>query len=253
MSEARRASFANELGGVVLLVGRLWNATAARRVPRHLVAREIVDLGERSLPLVLTALAFFGMILAVQGGRQLRPVLGDISVAGPPLLEMMVREFGPAFTAIMFSIRAGAAIAARIAAMSVTEQLDALKLSAGDPVAEIVAPPAVASLVIALPLTLLGTLALAISGAYFASAAFEVRAQAFLDPQRLDWGDGVVWATKALVFALVTPAISARCGLQARGGALAVGEATTAAVVGSLVTIVGLDLALGALALAVGL
>jgi phospholipid/cholesterol/gamma-HCH transport system permease protein len=259
-----------ELGATALLCARSLRAAlaliASGARPRHSaaasvgareqlaqVARQLVDQLFGSLPLVVASLAFVGAVGVIDGGRQIEPLFGDPAFLGPALLQLTIREFGPTFTGMIAATRLAAQSGAELSAMAVSEQLDALRLSAVDPAAELVAPRLLAALPALLLLAVVGTVASALAGAAAGSVVFGSRFGAYLDPQLLGPSDFVVGAVKALAYGVAIPAVSARAGISARGGALGVGRATTAAVVRSLVAVVTLDLLLGGTALAVGL
>ncbi len=237
-----------EIGGTLLLFWRAWT----RRPPPGEVLREVADLFVRTLPLNLAAMAFVGAVVMVDGGTQVERLFGDPAGVGPAVLELLVREFGPTFAAVIAATRIGAGIAAELSAMRVSEQIDALELTAADPIRELVAPRARAALLALVGLGFLSTLAAAYTGAWTARIAFGSRPGAFLDTSLVDRGDVLVALVKCVAFGLAIPVIAARAGLTASGGAPAVGRATTRGVVASIVAVVVIDLAVGAGALVLG-
>jgi phospholipid/cholesterol/gamma-HCH transport system permease protein len=238
-----------ELGATLLLLGR----SLVRRGPRGGFSRQVYDLLLRTVPLNVASMAFVGAVVIVDGGRQIQHIFGDPSGLGPSVLKLVVREFGPTFGGVIAATRIGSGIAAELAAMKVSEQIDALELSSADPVAELVAPRTRAALVALFGLGAVSTLAAALTGAWSAQIAFGSRPGAFLDTSLLERGDFVVAGIKCLAFGLAIPAVAARAGLTAAGGAPAVGRATTRGVVASIVSVVLLDLVIGGAAMAAGL
>lgn len=238
-----------ELGATLLLLGR----ALTRRSPPGALLRQLVDLLIRTIPLNVASMAFVGAVAIVDGGRQVERIFGDPGGIGPAVLQIIVREFGPAFGGVIAATRIGAGIAAEVSAMKVSEQIDALELSAVDPVAELIAPRARAAIIALLGLGAISIVSAAYTGAYAAAFAFGSRPGAFLDTSLLTQGDFLVAGTKLLAFGLAIPAVSARAGMRATGGAPAVGAATTRGVVASIVSVVVLDLVIGSLALAVGI
>lgn len=243
---------ARALGRGVLLCARAWLAVLGGRCPRGAIAEQVFELGVRSLPLVAVCLAFIGAVAVIDAGRQVLPIVGNVSPLGPVVLRLIVREFGPTFSGMVIGTRIGAGIAAELAAMTVSEQVDALRLSAADPVAELVAPRVAASFFSTLALTAAGTLVAALAGALSAHGAFGARASAFLDTSMVTTGDALVALVKAAAFGLAIPTLAAAAGLRASGGAPAVGRATTDGVVGSVVAVIALDLIVGGMAAALG-
>jgi phospholipid/cholesterol/gamma-HCH transport system permease protein len=240
--------YLREAGATLLL---LWRSLV-RRGPRGGLSRQIWDLLVRTIPLNVASMAFVGAVVIVDGGRQIQRIFGDPSGLGPSVLELVVREFGPAFGGVIAATRIGSGIAAELAAMRVSEQIDALELSSVDPIAELVSPRIRASLIALLCLGVVSIVAAALTGAWTAHLAFGSRPGAFLDPAELDAGDFTVAFLKCFAFGLAIPALSARAGLTAAGGAPAVGAATTRGVVSSIVSVVLLDLIIGGAALSAG-
>jgi phospholipid/cholesterol/gamma-HCH transport system permease protein len=115
--------------------------------------------------------------------------------------------------------------------MSVNEQVEALEMSAGDPYADLVAPRVIAGVLGVPLLSALGTVAATLSAATVASVAFGVDGRAFMDPRYVDGWDLLAAGLKAGGCGLYIPLAAAVAGLRARGGAEAVGEATTSGVV----------------------
>src|SRR6185436_18495349 len=129
-------------------------------------ATQFVELGTRSSWLVGGGLAFLGAVMVSIAWAQARKYIGNITLVGPAYFELMIREFCPLTAAILCAARAGAGTSAELAAMSVNEQVEALELSAADPLAELVAPRVVAS-VLAVPLlTALGLVCATVAAAF---------------------------------------------------------------------------------------
>jgi phospholipid/cholesterol/gamma-HCH transport system permease protein len=188
-------------------------------------------MGAKSSFLIVTGLAFFGAVMVTIAWAQARKYTGNVSVLGPAYFELMLREFTPLLVAVLAASRIGAGTSAEIAAMSVNEQLEALELSAADPISELVAPRWVASM-IAMPLLFtVGTAAAALSARFVVTFAFGADGGAFTDARFVDGADIVCALVKALVCGSFIPLAAAGKGLIAKNGAGAVGEAVTNAVV----------------------
>ena len=151
--------FVRELGRIALFAGRL--ALAALRPPwrgRRLV-REVFDTGVLSLVIVCISGLAVGMVLGLQGHNTLVR-FGAAGSLGAVVGLSLIRELGPVLTSLLVAGRAGSAMAAEIASMVVTEQLDGLRMMSVDPLDFVVAPKAQA-MILAMPLlstlfTLLG-------------------------------------------------------------------------------------------------
>lgn len=192
---------------------------------------QVEEIGGRSAWLVISGMAFFGVVMVTIAHQQATKFTGNITVLGAAYFELMVREFGPMTVALLAASRAGAGASAELASMTVNEQVEALRMSAGDPLSDLVAPRVVGS-VIALPLLcVFGTLAASFSAALTASIAFGADGYAFIDPRYIDGGDLACAAIKSLLCGLYIPAVVSWRGLSATGGAPAVGLAVTRGVV----------------------
>jgi phospholipid/cholesterol/gamma-HCH transport system permease protein len=198
-------------------------------------------IGNQSLIFLCVVMGFIGMITVYQGGIQLLRVIPDMSQLGATYLELLVKELAPTICALMLATRVGAGIAAEIGSMVVTEQVDALRMCAADPIDYLVRPRFVASIVMTAVLVIVaGTLA-AVSGMWTAQVFFNVRHGTFWDFGQVDAGDVVTGLTKCVAYGAAIPVISGYCGLNTRGGSEGVGSATTRAVVNSSLAIIALD------------
>lgn len=240
--------------------GRLWRLAAAavaqgiagpfrgqRFRPRETV-QQVLRAGNASLPLVALIAALVGLILALQSAYQLRR-LGALDLVADLVAVSVTRELGPLMTAILVAGRVGSAIAAELGTMKVSEEIDALTVIGIDPVSFLVVPR-LAGLLIAVPcLTLFADAVAILSGCAVGVLVLEQGAigylmdsVAILELQDL-WG-GVL---KALAFGGIIGLVGCQQGLDTDGGAEEVGRSTTAAVVRSIVLIIGADLFVTAL------
>jgi phospholipid/cholesterol/gamma-HCH transport system permease protein len=214
-----------------------------RREPGEVIA-PMYQIGNRSLLFVAVTLGFIGMVLVFQTCLQLNRVTGDLSVVGAEFAKIMVHEFGPTLTAMMLATRVGAGIAAEIGSMVVTEQVDALRMSAVDPIDYLIVPRFIASLVMTMVLAVFGVIVALALGTLTAKLSFRVNPAVFLDFSRVVWGDLAVGVSKCVAYGAAIPVVSGTCGLLARGGSEGVGWATTAAVIGSSFAVIVLDFVL---------
>jgi len=208
--------------------------------------REVVEqmdyIGIGSLGIILSTGFFMGLVLALQASVEMSHI-GAILMVGRPVATSVVLELGPVFVAIMVAARSGSAMAAELASMVITEQIDALKVEGGDPILDLVVPRFVACSIVIPFLTIIGSVAallgghviaifyLKISPYYYWNSVFDVLTPAFL------WG-GLI---KSFVFAIAIALIGCFSGLSTRMGAKGLGAATTRAVVLSSISILGLD------------
>ncbi len=218
-------------GAPLILLFRTLAAIRRSGVALKECAVQFVELGTRSSWLVGMGLSFLGAVMVTIAYVQARKFIGNVALVGPAYFQLMVREFAPLCASILCASRAGAGTSAELAAMSVNEQVEALELSAADPLAELVAPRLIAS-VLAVPLlTAVGLVASALSAYLMVTYVLGANGRAFIDPQYVGWSDIACALIKAVLCGLFIPLAAARRGLDARGGAQAVGQAVTQGVV----------------------
>ncbi len=146
---------AEETGELAFLT---WQAFAALFKPPYeigLWVRQMEQIGVRSLGVASITTIFTGMVLALQTALSL-PSLGVKYYIGTVVSKSLVRELGPVLIALIVGGRIGSGMTAEIGTMKVTEQIDALRAMAADPVKKLVVPKLAATLVMLPALTILG-------------------------------------------------------------------------------------------------
>jgi phospholipid/cholesterol/gamma-HCH transport system permease protein len=197
--------------------------------------RLIERSGSDAVPIVTILSFLMGAILAFQGAIQLRKFGANIFVADLVSLSICL-EMGPLLTALIVSGRSGAAYAAHIGTMQVTEEVDALRVMAIDPIRYLVSPRILA-VAFALPcLTLFADLLGIAGGCIVAAFSLDVTPVAYFNQVHkvLELSDVVKGLVKSFVFGIEIATIGCLKGFQVRGGAESVGNATTSAVVTSI-------------------
>ena len=111
----------------------LYYAVRGRR-EKGAVVQQMHAIGNESLFFVSITMGFIGMILVYQSGLQIKRLIPDFSLLGATYLELLVRDLAASLGALMLATRVGAGIAAEIGSMVVTEQIDALRMCAADPI-----------------------------------------------------------------------------------------------------------------------
>ena len=190
---------------------------------------------------VVIAMAFVGMIMVYQSTVQLDRAVGDTTLVGASFFKLLVRVLGPTVIGMLIACRVGAGIAAEIGAMSVTSQLDAMRMCAADPIETLMVPRLRGGIVAALTLTAIGCAAALYAGLLTGFAWFSMAPSTYLNFALVESTDIVQGVVKATCYGVAVPIVSGACGLSAHGGARGVGQATTDAVVGSSFVIVVLD------------
>ena len=208
----------------------------------RIIVRQMVEIGYFSLPVVgLTAL-FAGMVLALQSYTGFARFSAEGAIANVVVLSI-TRELGPVLAGLMVAGRIGAAMAAEIGTMRVTEQVDALTTLSTNPMKYLVAPRLFAGLTM-LPLLVLVADVIGVFGGYlvavyklgFNPANYLQNTWDFLEA-----GDVVSGLVKASVFGFIITLMGCYHGYHSRGGAQGVGAATTNAVVSASILILSFD------------
>src|SRR5690349_8891929 len=204
----------------------------------RLLVQQCYAIGVGSLPLVFVVSLFTGAVAAVQAAYQFSNVV-PLKFIGSVILRSVIIELGPVLTALIIGGRVGAAIAAEIGTMRVTEQVDALEAMAINPVRYLVVPRVVAGIVM-LPLLVVLADAIAIFGG-FVVAVTSIGVSPHVYVQGLkqffymkDLFSGLI---KAFFFGGIITWMGCYYGFRTEGGAEGVGIATTRAVVASCVLV----------------
>jgi phospholipid/cholesterol/gamma-HCH transport system permease protein len=227
-----------ELGGIALLAKEAGSSLLKWRVAWRDLLYQIFFIGVKSQSVVLITGAFTGMVLAAQTYFQFHKVKMDTATLAVVSVSMC-SELGPVLTALMVAGRVGAAIAAEIGTMRVTEQIDALRTLATHPVDYLVVPRLIAAH-IALPLLTMESICVGIGASYLVGVRLLGIDATYSWANMLKYthdADVVIGLIKAFVYGGIIALISCYKGLTCRLGAEGVGRATTEAVVYSSITI----------------
>ncbi|MDW7679930.1 MAG: ABC transporter permease, partial [bacterium] len=187
-----------------------------------------------------------GFILALQSAAQLRQFGANIFVADLIGIAMF-KEMGPIMTAIVVAGRSGSAISSEIATMVVTEEMDALKTMALNPVRFVMIPKFHAITVTMPLLTIMADLIGIFGGLIIGVTYLQLSAAAFINEllSVVILKDVITGLVKSVVFAWIIVIVGCYCGLKVKGGAEGVGRATTASVVASIFLVIIADSILG--------
>ena len=225
--------------GRLMLLGKEVVVSLTTRAPswRHLLYQTYF-IGIKSQSVVLITGAFTGMVMAAQTYFQFHKVRMDTSTMAVVSVSMC-SELGPVLTGLMVAGRVGAALAAELGTMRVTEQIDALRTLATHPVDYLVVPRLLATL-IAMPVLVAESISVGISAGYLIGATYLGIEPAYL------WHNMVFYTQeehviegliKAVFYGGIIALISCYKGMTCGEGAEGVGRATTEAVVYSAITI----------------
>ncbi len=204
----------------------------------RLLGRQLIDVGYYSLPVVGLTAIFTGMVLVLQSYTGFTRFNAEAAIPNVVVISL-TRELGPVLAGLMVAGRIGAAMAAEIGTMRVTEQIDALSTLSTNPIKYLVVPRLLAGL-ISLPLLVAVADIIGVFGGYviaiyklgFNSSAYIKNTVDFVTS--LDVVSGLV---KAAVFGFIVALMGCYNGYHSRGGAQGVGAATTNAVVSASIMI----------------
>jgi phospholipid/cholesterol/gamma-HCH transport system permease protein len=228
------------LGELTLSLGRLVTRRARWQPIDFAIA--VRDCGPRALPIVTLISVLVGLIMGFVGAVQLRQFGADIFVADLVAVAM-VREMGSMMAAIIMAGRTGAAFAAHIGTMKVTEEIDALK-TFGMPVIDYLVLPRALALSLMMPLLCLYADLFGIAGgALVGVTAMGLEPQLYWNQtlERLNGTDILIGVVKSSVYGVLVATAGCLRGLQCGGSAADVGDAATRAVVTGIVAIIVAD------------
>lgn len=225
------------LGDFVLLMNQTVQHLLRGEVTRRETFAQLAAMGVGSLPLVVVTVAFSGMVFGVYAVAQFRQ-MGATDLIGALVAMSMSREVAPVLAATVVAARCGSAIAAEVGTMKITEQLDALRSLATDPV-EYLAVPRYIGLVLMLPLLTFVAMLAGIWGAGVMGSLQAVPWSQYIASvwDRLPLEFVLIGVIKGMVFGALIAVSSYRQGVRAGFGSESVGRATTQAVVNNILWI----------------
>jgi phospholipid/cholesterol/gamma-HCH transport system permease protein len=225
-------SFVQKTGEIAFLTGKAFVALLKPPYEIGSWVRQMEQIGVRSLGVAGITTIFTGMVLALQTALSL-PSLGIKYYIGSVVSKSLVRELGPVLTALIVGGRIGAGMTAEIGTMKVTEQIDALRSMAADPVKKLVVPKLIATLVMLPALTVIGDALGILGGLVVATTTLGLPPGLYLNDvfDSLTLGDVGSGVCKSFFFAYFIAIVGCYNGLTTQGGADGVGRATTNTVV----------------------
>jgi phospholipid/cholesterol/gamma-HCH transport system permease protein len=238
-----------EIGDIVMFFGRMLSTIPAIPRSSRLIFEHMLEIGVKSIPIVLVISIFAGATTAWQGNYQLSTYV-SMRYLGTAVSKSVILELGPVLTGLIVAGRIGASIAASLGAMKVTEQIDALSTMAINPIRYLALPRMVAAFVM-VPL-------LTVFSCFFAIVAGMLVSQFFLNVSQgiFIYGvkqfffvtDVLVSLIKSFVFGTGISVLGCYYGFNATGGAEGVGQAAIRAFVSSAVFILFSDFIIASIA-----
>ncbi len=238
----RFLGWSEEVGGMVLLIGRIAMRLAPWRLDGPETLRNLYNIGVKSFPIIIVTAILTGAIMVIQSGTYIQEY-GAYGLLGWGAGYSVLREVGPILIGLMFSGRVGANNTAELGTMKVTDQIDALRALAIDPIAYLVVPRFYAMIIMMFLLVVVGDATALIGGAitsqYLLGVDVEVFAWSVVTYIKIE--DLMHGLYKSVAFGFAIAIISCHFGLGTSGGAVGVGRSVNASVVGSAIAIFVID------------
>ncbi|MDR3071291.1 MAG: ABC transporter permease [Endomicrobium sp.] len=204
---------------------------------------QMVEIGWRSVPIIILSSFFTGMVLVIQAGSATENLFNEPVYVGTITSFSLVMELAPVLTAIVIAGRVGAAITAELGAMKVTEQIDALYTLGANPIKFLAVPRFLACFCMLPILTVISNIIGVYSGMIAATNMWDISPATY-------WAEALDFMTiktflhgfiKSFFFALNIVIIACYQGFNTKGGAEGVGKATTSSVMFSMIAILIMD------------
>lgn len=231
-----------DVGEISMLIATIFRKIFKGRFEKKVFFAQLMEIGNRSLPVVSLASLFTGMVLALQTIIGMKRFGGEMYV-GSVIGISLTKELIPVLTGLMVAGRVGSAMAAEIGTMKVTEQIDALFTLGADPIKYLVIPRFIAAMIMVPVLTAYGDAIGLIGGKFVSVQLMGINPVLFNEFLLLytEWWDVTSGLIKAIFFGAIIAIIGCYKGLRTEGGAEGVGRSTTSAVVVSSILILIAD------------
>ena len=237
-----------EIRDLFAMLGRTVVLSIRGRRDRRAILEQAYQMGNRSVFFVSITMGFIGTIMVFQAGLQALKIVPDLSMLGATFAELLVRDLAASIGAMMLATRVGAGIAAEIGSMVVTEQVDALRMCAADPIDYLIKPRFIASVFMTTCLIVWSAAVSFTTGMITAYSMFDVSPETFVNVSLVDAGDLATGLAKCVAYGAAIPVVSGHSGLSTFGGSEGVGWATTRAVVNSSLAVIVLNMLISAAA-----
>jgi phospholipid/cholesterol/gamma-HCH transport system permease protein len=207
------------------------------------VFQQMMETGIYAIPIVSILAGTIGVMLALQGIHTLK-TFGAESQVTVGIALSVTREFAPLITGILVAGRSGSALAARLGTMSISQEIDALRVMGINPVRFLVVPSLIAMLLIVPVLTFWSILVGLLAAGFYVSVDLGISMSAYIDEVQavLKVGDIAHGIGKSAIFAVLIALVGVVNGASVAGGAEGVGRATTRSVVQAITAIIVTDM-----------
>src|SRR5258708_16984821 len=223
---------ANTAGGMGILLARLVSRLVPPRIDTYELRRNLYKMSVKSLPIVVVTALFTGAIMVIQAAPIVKR-LGAEGLLGWGAGFGTLREIAPLLTALMISGRVGANNTAELGTMVVTEQIDALRALAIDPISFLILPRFIGIIATLFMMTLFADALALLGAAWTGFALLQIEPRSFYNGVTgglLTFGDVANGLFKSVAFGLVIALSSCHFGLGPTGGAPGLGRSLNATV-----------------------
>jgi phospholipid/cholesterol/gamma-HCH transport system permease protein len=231
------------LGDWTIFAGLSMAWMVRRRPPRGSILTSCHDIGVRSVSVVMVTGTFIGMVLAVQAYGEFHTI-GLETRMGTIINVSVLRELGPVLAATMLAGRIGSAMAAELATMRISEQIDALSCLGANPLHYLVVPRLISCVLVIPLLTVLADFMGVVGGGIISIQLYHIEAHSYWDHSHVARWDIGVGLFKSFFFGAAIALISCHRGFNTKPGSQGVGQAATEAFVASFIAILALDFVL---------
>lgn len=238
-------------GAYGIFISRALRSLGEVAMFRKSFTEQLVRIGVESIPVVILASAFAGVVLTIQTAYQLQNTVLTEDAIGSAVIPTLMLEMSALVPGLVLASRIGASIAAEIGTMRVTEQIDALESMGMNSVGYLVVPRIAAGTLMFPALYIASLFCAVLAGGYAAEYAGYLSFEGFIRGGREFFNpfDAYYGMTKMIAFGFLITSISCWKGFTTKGGADGVGRSTTSAVVVSCVNILFADYLLAELLL----
>lgn len=233
-------NYLEHIGKYFSMLSQVFRKPQRWRVFREALSREIEDLGTKSLGIVMFISFFIGGVIALQTALNLEDPLIPKSLIGFAAKRSIILEFAPTFCSIILAGKVGSYITSSIGAMRVTEQIDALEVMGINSLSHLVLPKILAVIffypfliVLAMILGIFGGWVAGVLSGVYTGFDYIAGVQESFEPFFVTYA-----LIKTVVFAFLIATVPSYHGYYVKGGSIAVGKASTQAVVWTIILIV---------------
>ena len=233
-------NYVGHIGKYFMMLGQVFRRPQRGRVFREAIARELDELGLKSIGIIMFISFFIGGVIALQTALNIENPFIPKYLIGFATKRSVILEFAPTFCSIILAGKVGSYITSSIGTMRVTEQIDALEVMGINSLNHLVFPKIIATIlfypfliILSMFLGILGGYAAGFTSGIFSDVDFIAGIQTDFNPFLIKYA-----VIKTLVFAFLISTIPSYHGYYVKGGSIAVGKASTQSVVWTIIMIV---------------